>query len=267
MTSTNDAGDNFNLWMRRLQIGQSLTIGWLLCVQTASWNLQGMSEASVQLLASSGALLLQLFLTLPRFPVNASVRGTWLRLSTELVLIGIATTFGTVSGFQFLLIMWLGKAALLLDKRCHLMAAALLTFFVFLTCAVPNQQLFVQSTQGFRQTEGLLSALFSRELLPWLLFGSLAIITARSVKTEIVIRHQLEALADKLEALSADVERHRIADEINSSVMSLVAQTRDCVDTLIAEPEKETATRIEQAREVATQALTQVRQSLKVLRS
>lgn len=267
MSTAENVSDNLNVWMHRLQIGQSLTIGWLLCVQTAAWNLQGLPEASVQLIVSSGTLFLQLFFVLPRPPANASVRNTWLRLSAELFLISIAIAFGTISGFQLLLVMWLGKAALLLDQRSHLIAAAALTFLVFLTCAVPNQQLFVQSAQGFRQTEGLLSALFSRELLPWLLFGALSMITARSVKTEISIRHQLEALADKLEALSADVERQRIAEEINSSIMAMVAQTRDCVDTLIAEPEKETATRIEQAQELATQALTQVRQSLKVLRS
>lgn len=261
------------MWIARLRIIQATAIVWLILVQLAALNLQGIPEIPMQIVVSTAALVLSLLaVAAPVVPSKKVLVLSWVVIVAELLCIGCATAYGAVSGFQLLFLLTLGKAALVFEDRVQVAVAAVLVCVIFVITAVPNQQLFVQSAQGFRETEGFLSVLFSRELLPWLIGGALMIVTGVSIRSEIAIRQELEALSQKLETLSAEMERSRVADEISSSVVSLVAQTKECLDTTSpAQSETADAERdrmqIEKAREFAGEALTQVRQALKVLRT
>lgn len=279
-----DKNNHLHTWLDRLRIAQTTVIAWLLGVQFFFWSIQGLPVLSIQLCASSGALLL--LLALLAFSRPAAGHGpaeagskdtgarTWYLISSEILLLSIATTFGVVSGFQLLFLFPLARAAMLFGDRRQLSAAVLLTWLAYLGSAVPNQQLFIQSPSGFKETEGILAILFSRELLPWLLGGALVVITGQSIRSEVEISKLLEELSLKLESLSAENERQRIASEVNSSVFALVEKTKRLVDTasgylnpdqpLAADSAAEDV--LIEARDTAGEALRQVRQALQVLR-
>lgn len=254
-----------NHWFCKLRLLQLAIVAWLLTAQFLFWQAQGGGSAIPTRLTCSSGLLVLLATAIYFSPKTESKRLLSLSAIVEVVLIGLSTLLGSVSGYQILIFLTLAKAGVVLDARRWALLSTI-AIITYLVASNLNSQLLIQSSTAFTASSGVLGTLIGREL-PSILAGCAIVMSlVWAIRAESLHRLELEALSARLEKLSADLERKRILVEVQDAVENLLDQIGTNIERITDDQSNQTVEKLEQTRNLAGEALNSVRRALKLLR-
>ena len=250
-------------WLRRIQLAM---LFWLMLSQVAILWVERQPIVSPRFITTMEFLLLAVVAVIASsFFKRRSV--LFVVFAIELgALIGAALN-GQTAGFE---LAWLATLARLgLSVPGWLCAIfSLLSVGAFYAVTWSNNELVVQASSGFVQSRGIIGAILGREFLTYLIELLFVNVLVHAIKTEQANRHSVELLTEKLDLISKEVERNRIAREINENVDHLLVELSARAATLSeSEVKPETMEpELSIAKELASQSLSRVRESLNLLR-
>ena len=263
MASSDKIADKWLSWLRRIQASMLV---WLIFSQIAFLWIEKIAYTDRRAIITLSCLVIAGL----SVAASAHARNRWVLLvvfASEMVALFGAALFALISGVELAWLVTLARFGL----RCPLsaqVAVSLLSCAAFFYVSWFNHDLVVQSSFGFVQSRGLLGAIFGREFLNYLIGLLFVNVLIQAIMTEQKNRHFVEKLSGQLELMAKELERNRIAREINENVDHLLVELSARAAVLSessAEPDK-FERELMSAKELASLSLRNVRESLNLLR-
>lgn len=253
-------------WQSRLRLVQIATVVWLMLSQVALlWieRLPLLSSRCVYTLL--GLALAALFVV-----ISAYVKRRYLQLAIYALEYGAlfcAAMYGQTAGFELAWLVTLARVGLSVSPGVSLIFS-LSSIVAFFMVTLWNHDLVVQASTNFVQSQGLLGAVLGREFVTYLIGLLFVTVLVYSIRTEQANRRSVEMLTEKLDLISKELERNRIAREINDNVDNLLVElsARTSVLAESAVDEQSMAPELSIAKDLASQSLNKVREALNLLR-
>ncbi|MBX9951198.1 MAG: histidine kinase dimerization/phosphoacceptor domain-containing protein [Candidatus Obscuribacterales bacterium] len=253
-------------WQSRLRLIQIAMISWLMLSQIALLWIERLPVLSNRCLYTLLALALAALCVL----ASAYVKKRYLQFciyALEYGALFCSALYGQTSGFELAWLVTLARVGLSVPSSVSAIffISSIAAFFMV---TLWNHDLVVQASANFVQSQGVLGAILGREFVTYLIGLLFISVLVHSIRTEQTNRRAVEQLTEKLDLISKELERNRIAREINDNVDNLLVElsVRTSVLAEAEIDEQAMAPELGVAKELASQSLKKVREALNLLR-
>lgn len=252
-------------WMHSIQLLQLCTVLWLITAQVIACSVQNIYDYS--LISTSVVCAASILLSILVFCFfELKNWQAFLLLVLEVVLVTVSSVTCFVAGFQLLFLITTLKAGVLIG-RTGFAVICILSALCFTIFSQTNAKVMIQSTGS---TNALVSLLFGREFVGFATGLILVVVLVTAMRREQQNRKEAERLSDRLVVLATELERNRISRDVNEKVDGLlervVEEVQDTSGLLSLSDSAQPLSALKRAREMAANALTEVRRSLALLR-
>lgn len=254
-------------WTRRLRNMQYALIAWLIVSQLAVCWMERISIFSTRIELTVASL----FLTAALMQLSTRLKNPMLIYCAaflEFGLLIISALYGSTAGLELTWLTAVARLGLALGPVVYALTA-IMSIAAFFAVSYVNHEMVVQASSHFVQSQGILGVIVGREFLTYLIGLLLVSLLILATRSEQANRQEAERLTEKLDFISKELERNRVAREIDERVDHLLIElSREAGALEQAENLQDPvyASRLKSAKDLAAESLQRVRDALQLLR-